>query len=423
MQLQIPKKFSGLFKAKKRFKIYYGGRGGAKSHNLARALLAIGATKKIRVLCARSVQKSITDSVHKLLSDIIAEYDSNNFYEVLKSTIVGKNGTEFIFKGLHHNTKEAVKSAEGIDYCWVEEADTITDTEWELLIPSIRKENSEIWVSFNPDQPSDPVYQRFVANPDSDMLIQEVSYLDNPFFPDVLEKERLRDMKRDYKAYEHIWLGKFDERLDGYVFANNIKEAREAGRITKAPHKVGVPVVTAWDLGKTHLTAIWFAQRVGLEVRVIDYYECSGDDADLAKIAQYMRSKPYEYDMHYLPHDARHSRLGMQGSISEQLQSMGIANQILPSNTIASGIQKAKTLLSECYIDSEKCKNGLHAMSKYHYKWNEKKNKFEDTPFDDWSADASDAFRYLALALDKTEQKRKPIDINNLSGGSGGWCG
>ena len=162
-KLQIPSAFQELFKPH-RYKVLYGGRGGAKSESIVRALLLIGAQKKTRILCARELQGSIQDSVHKLLADIIYSHPTlDAFYEVQKAAIIGKNGTEFLFKGLKHNITE-VKSMAGVDICFVEEAEKVSDQSWEVLIPTIRKDGSEIWISFNPKNLTDPTYQRFVVN-------------------------------------------------------------------------------------------------------------------------------------------------------------------------------------------------------------------------------------------------------------------
>ena len=161
-QIEFPLKLQCLFESA-RYKVLWGGRGGAKSWGIARALLIIGANKPIRVLCAREFQTSIKDSVHKLLSDQIINMGLTDFYEVVDRTIRGKNGSEFNFVGLKNNVAN-VKSYEGVDICWVEEAQSVSARSWDVLIPTIRKEQSEIWVSFNPELATDNTYQRFILN-------------------------------------------------------------------------------------------------------------------------------------------------------------------------------------------------------------------------------------------------------------------
>jgi len=147
--------------------------------------------------------------------------------------------------------------------------------------------------------------------------------------------------------------------------------------------------------------SIWFAQIVAREIRVIDYHEAFGNDTDIDTVAQVVKSKPYMYDMHYLPHDGKHERMGMKGSISDQLRKAGLPNRILPQVGIAGGIEKGKALIKSAWIDKDKTKNGLHAMMHYRYEYDEGRQCFRDNPHDDWACDASDAWRYLAIALDQ----------------------
>ena len=297
-KIDIPKAFLFLFKPK-RYKVLYGGRGGAKSHTIARYLLVEGMRSKHRFLCTRELQGSIQDSVHKLLSDIInSEPALSDYYDVQKATIVGKNGTEFLFKGLKHNITE-VKSTEGITKCWVEEAEKVSDQSWEVLIPTIRDAGSEIIVSFNPKNLTDPTYQRFVVNATDDMVVKKVSWRDNPFFPDVLKAEAEKLKKQDADAYNHIWEGEPDLRRNGAVYAKQILAARDDKRITRVPYDPSCEVFTAWDLGFGDATAIWWCQFVGRELRWLDYYESCGEQLD--HYVSLVKSKPYNYSNHYLP--------------------------------------------------------------------------------------------------------------------------
>lgn len=386
VKLQIPIAFEPLFiRGKYRNKVFYGGRGGAKSHNFARALLMMGFNEPLRIACAREIQKSIRDSVYQLLVDIIRSNEWEGFYTIQSDRIIGKNGTLFIFLGLKHNIT-GVKSLEGVDIVWVEEAENVSDNSWEILIPTIRKENSEIWVSFNPKNPTDPTFMRFVEHADDNTLLCKVSWRDNPFFPDVLNEERKKLLSSDPGAYNHIWEGEFDTRHTGYVYANYIMDAREEGRITKVPYEIGVPVFTAWDLGSSNSTAIWFAQIVGYQPRIIEFYE--NNNKGLEHYAEVVRSKKYEYIMHYLPHDAAHSRLGANGSISDQLKGMGIRNKVLAQSAVAHGIEQTRKLISKAWFDDVLCHDGLHALNSYKYEWDENRNMFKDNPLHDWSSDA-----------------------------------
>lgn len=217
--VEIPEAFAFLFDPPLgglRYRGAYGGRGSAKSWQFARALLLHGAHQALRILCAREFQSSIKDSVYKLLSDQITILGLSAFYTVQQTGIVGTNGTEFLFKGLRRDVGE-IKSTEGIDICWVEEAEAVSDASWQVLIPTIRKPGSEIWVSFNPAEAADPTYRRFVTEPPARSVIKRVGYRDNPWLPQVLAEEAAELRRKDPEAYVHVWGGEPWARSDAQV--------------------------------------------------------------------------------------------------------------------------------------------------------------------------------------------------------------
>lgn len=417
--IQIPRAFLPLIQEKKRYKVYYGGRGGAKSHNIARALLILGMQSKQRILCARELQASIKESVHMLLADIIASNEQlSAFYKVQKQEIIGLNGSLFMFKGLKYNATE-IKSTEGVDRVWVEEAEKVSDASWEVLIPTIRKPGSEIWVSFNPKFATDPTYQRMITDADHNMFVKKVSYRDNPFFPDVLEQERVKLKKQDITAYNHVWEGEFDKRFSGHIFAQRLDAANDAGRITTVPHKRGLPVFTAWDLGKSNKTAVWFCQVVGFQPRIIDYYDMHGQD--LVPIVEDLQAKPYRYGPDFLPHDSKHERLGMVGSIKEQLQELGREVVDVQLGSISAGILQANKFIDECWFDKDLTRDGRHGLMNYKYKYNEEHKSFSTAPLKDWTSDTADAFRYLSQAYYDGLMTNEPVEdtteaVNELYG-------
>lgn len=217
MNIELPEKLLFYISERKRYKVSYGGRGSSKSWTAGRCLVVRAMLSKIRILCTRQLQTSIKDSVHKLLCDTIYALNLEEFFDITRDTIRCHNGSEFIFKGLQNQTNE-IKSIEGIDICWVEEAQSVSEDSWAILIPTIRKENSEIWVTFNPDREEDATYQRFVVNPPPDSIVQLVNYYDNPWFPEVLRKEMEYDKQVDYAKYEHVWLGKTVLNTDAQVY-------------------------------------------------------------------------------------------------------------------------------------------------------------------------------------------------------------
>ncbi|MFV9686589.1 PBSX family phage terminase large subunit [Pantoea sp. KXB45] len=220
-RLSFAPKFKPLFQPK-RYKTFHGGRGGAKSWAAARALVIMAASKKLRILCTREVQNSIKDSVHKLLKDQIEMLGLNPWFRITNESITSASGSEFLFKGLRFDPL-GIKSTEGVDICWVEEAQSVSSDSWAILIPTIRKEGSEIWVTFNPGEEQDPTYQRFIVNPPDDSITVEVNYYDNPYLPDTLRKEMEYCRRVDYEAYEHIWLGKPKSISDSVIFRNRYR--------------------------------------------------------------------------------------------------------------------------------------------------------------------------------------------------------
>ena len=190
----------------RRYKCLYGGRGSGKSTAAADALLIEGARRKCRVLCAREFQNSLAESVHQLLCDRIDALGLQEYYRVLDTEIRGPRGTNFFFKGLRHNVR-SLKSIAGITHVWVEEAQSITQESWDILTPTIRAAGSEIWVTFNPEQESDTIYQRFVQNVEPDDFVCRVNWDMNPFFTPELENERQRMLRTDPDRYDNIWEG------------------------------------------------------------------------------------------------------------------------------------------------------------------------------------------------------------------------
>ena len=217
INLEIPEKLLFLLTTKKRYKVTYGGRGSGKSWSIGACLIAKSLEKKCRILCTRQLQTSIAQSVHKLLSDTINRLGLDDIFEITQNVIRCDNGSEFYFKGIQNNINE-IKSIEGINYCWVEEAQSVTKDSWDVLIPTIRAEGSEIWISFNPDREEDATYQNFVTTKRDDCISVLVNYTDNPFFPETLRKEMEYCKSVDYGKYEHIWLGKTVINTEAQVF-------------------------------------------------------------------------------------------------------------------------------------------------------------------------------------------------------------
>jgi phage terminase large subunit len=415
MQVQLPEKMQFLFEPH-RYKVLYGGRGGAKSWGIAIALLLIGAQKPTRIFCGREIQKSIKNSVHKLLSDQIKAMGLQGFYTILQTEIRGKNGTEFIFDGLKHNI-DNIKSLESADIAWIEEAQTVSKSSWDKLIPTIRKEGSEIWLSFNPELEDDETYARFVKNPPASAKVVKLGWQDNPWFPSVLKLE-LEDLRtKDPDAYLHVWEGHCKLALEGAVYADEIRKATEQGRITKVPHTSNKGVTAVFDLGHSDATAIWFVQTIGHEFRIIDYYE--NQFKKIQHYMEYMQGLGYMFDRLILPHDARYETLSAERT-TEQIVRSSFPNatvQVLSALKVKDGIDAARTVFEQCWFDETKCADGLQALRHYKYDKDPDTGKVSINPVHDWSSHGADAFRYLAVSV-KLENKTKPKPLPMVQSGS-----
>ena len=412
-QAEFPAKLSMLFDPA-RYKVLYGGRGGAKSWGIARALLIIGARKPTRILCAREFQTSIRDSVHKLLSDQIIALGLIDFYEITQNAIRGKNGTEFSFVGLKNNVSN-IKSYEGCDIVWVEEAQTTSKLSWNVLIPTIRKEGSEIWISFNPELETDETYQRFIANTPENCIVQRINWSDNPWFPETLRLEKDALFVRDREAYNTVWEGVCRQTVDGAIFAKEMMQAEFEQRITRVPYDPVKPVLAVFDIGWADATAVWFVQFIGMETRLIRYYETT--QTTISQILAKMQTFGYVYDTLYLPHDAQNKTLAANGrSIEEIVRSAGYNVRIIERTPIADSINAARTIFPKCYFDRENTHEGLQCLRHYRYDVNPDTGNFSQKPLHDNYSHGADAFRYIGLMINEPKQYKKKQINYQVSG-------
>jgi len=286
----------------RRYKGAYGGRGSGKSHFMAELLVERCYAEPTRAVCIREVQNTIKESVKQLLADKIAKLGLMDFFEIIDTEIRGKNGSLIIFRGMQHFNADSIKSLEGYDVAWVEEAQSLSQRSLDLLRPTIRKEGSEIWFSWNPESEDDPVDVFFRQQGRADAIAVKVNWNDNPWFPEVLRADLEADYKADPEKAAHVWGGEYNVITEGSYYARQLAEAGD--RIGEFPYDPALLVSTGWDIGVDDYTAIWFFQRNGRNVRAIDYYETSGDGAELI-VENALKSKPYRYAEHFMPHDVK----------------------------------------------------------------------------------------------------------------------
>lgn len=415
-RLEFPGWAELLFQPK-RYKVLYGGRGGGKSWAVARALLVQAAKEPIRVLCTREVQKSIKDSVHRLLSDQIAAMGLGGFYDVLETEIRGKNGSVFLFAGLLQHTIDSIKSFEGVDRVWVEEAHSVSKKSWDVLIPTIRKPASEIWATFNPQLDTDEVYARFVKAEREDCTSLKVNYSENPWFPQVLEDERLHAQRTKKPAeYAYIWEGECLPAVEGAIYFDEVSAAEAEGRIRDVPHDPLLKVHAIWDLGWNDSMSIILAQRSASEIRIIDYIEDS--HRTLGDYAQDLNAMKFQWGTDWLPHDGYSKDFKTGKSAQEILTAMGrnvpsTLDQV-PRMDIEGGIKAARLVFPRIYFDKTKAKRLIECLKRYRRHINQTTNE-PGAPLHDEFSHGADAFRYLCVVADQMTNSTgsKPIVYPN----------
>lgn len=416
INVQIPAKLAGLYQPK-RYKVMHGGRGGGKSHGVAEVLLEKGARNPLRILCAREIQKSMRDSVHRLLKDKIVKLGLQSFYEVLDTEIRGTNGTLIVFSGLQSHTVDSIKSFEGVDIVWVEEAHGVSKKSWDTLTPTIRKEGSEIWLTLNPDMETDETYQRFIATPSDDTWVCEINWRDNPWLPEVLNEERLKAKRSMLKEdYEHIWDGKARRVAAGAIYRYEIEALYADGRACNVPYDPRLPVHTVWDLGWNDAMTIAMVQ-VGSaqDVRIIDYIEDSHRTLDWY-VAQ-LDKRSYRWGWDYLPHDGRNGNV-ITGTLTpeQKLKQLGRLKVMCnPALGVEDGIKNARMLFPRCYFDKHKTARLLECLKRYQRAAN--RNGEGTDPLHDEYSHGADAFRYVAMSAEHMfrSQQAQPVIVG------GGW--
>lgn len=411
LEISIPDKLKS-FLDHSRYKVAYGGRGSSKSWTLAQLLVLRAYEKPTRILCARETQRSISDSVIQLLADTIDRMGLSSFFEIQKTSIIGSNGSRFIFEGLRRNVTK-IKSMEGIDIAWCEEAESVTHTSWETLIPTIRKPGSEIWVSFNPRDEMDDTYQRFVINPPPECNSIIVNWQDNPWFPDELAKERDYMKEKDETLYKWIWEGLPVANHDGAYWQKHILQKQ----IKDFPIEPGFPVSTYWDLGVSDDMTIWMCQVIRGEIRFIHCYSNYGEGLDhyINYLHEFRAKHKIVFGDHWAPHDISVRELTTGKSRLETAKTMGIDFKTVPSIPLEDGIGAVRMILPRCWFNKSMTLDGIKALKGYRREFDDDRGVFKKNPLHNWASHYADGFRYFAVAFKEKEVKRKIKKYPKLS--------
>lgn len=381
-----------------RYKVMWGGRGSGKSWAAARALLLLGQREQLRILCCREYMNSIEDSQHQLLTDQINALHLEDFYTIEKRTIYGHNGTEFRFAGLKTNPS-IVRSFEKVNIAWCEEAQSISKSSWDTLIPTIRAPQSEIWVTMNPILETDNSYKRWIVNPPKNSWVQKLNWQDNPWFPNTLREDMEELKERAYEDYLHIYEGECQQFFEGAVYLEQLRQCELEERITRVKYDASAPVHCVFDLGFADATAIWIAQTVaGGEIHLIDYIESSRKSLDW--YLKQLSDKPYAIHTLWLPHDARAKNLGTGRSVEELARAKGFTVRIVPNLSLADGINAVRTMFPTLWFDRERCEDGLQALRHYRYELvKDGDGGLKNQPVHDRWSHGCDSLRYLCVGL------------------------
>jgi phage terminase large subunit len=397
-----------------RYKGAFGGRGSGKSHFFAENLVDEHYRNRGQnTVCCREIQKTLKQSAKKLIEVKLQSLGlgESQGFKIFNEVIKTPGDGLIIFQGLQDHTAESIKSLEGMDRAWIEEGQTISASSLQLLRPTIRNESSEIWVSWNPRRKTDPVDELLRGdNLPTDAIVVRANYDDNPWFPAVLEQERLDDQRNKPDQYPHIWEGEYLSVMVGAYYARQLTAARAQNRITRVPIDPLMTVYAFWDIGGTganaDAVAIWVCQFVGLDIRILNYHEAVGQD--LSYHLNWLRLNGYESALCVLPHDgAQHSRtesITYEGAV----KSGGFKTRVIKNQGAGAAmlrIEAARRLFPAMYFDKNGCAAGIEAIGWYH----EKKDALRNIglgPCHDWSSNGADAFGMIAVAYEAIQKEK-----------------
>ncbi len=425
MQVEIPRKLLPLTRPS-RFKGARGGRGGAKSHFFAEQIILRCYDRQTRVVCIREVQKSIRDSVRQLLIDKIEKFGLGEDFKVLEAEIrCPANGSIIIFIGMQSYNAVNIKSLEGYDIAWVEEAQTLSPYSLEILRPTLRKEGSELWFSWNPRNKTDAVDKFFTKNPPPNAICIDVNWRDNPWFPSVLYKEMVHDFAVDPDRAEHIWNGAYGSG-QGAILARWVHTAEREGRITDAVEydPGGSPVEISSDIGFRDTACWWFWQRKIGGFTVFDYdFDHGLDAADwIPRLDARLMSHGITRDKLgkiWLPPDAKAKTFQSKHSSMEQFLVGFGAGKIGPlaGSKKPDQIAAARAILPKCEFHKTRCEAGLDGLTAWEYEWNEDDQIFSREPRHDWASHPGDGFAYGAQVMQGLTAPAEPEAARKLGVG------
>ncbi len=426
LKLKVPAKLAPLLQPK-RYKGAYGGRGGAKSHFFAEQIVCQALAGK-RIVCLREVQISIKESVKQLIVDKIISMGLDSQFTILESEIRGPHDSLIIFKGLQSFNAANIKSLEGFDIAWVEEAQTLSQHSLDLLRPTIRKPGSELWFSWNPRYKTDAVDKFFRKDKREDAICIMINWYDNPWFKGTpLYADMLADFEADEDKAEHVWNGAYGSS-QGAILAKWVGKAEREGRIHDGVEydPDGAKIVISSDLGFRDTAAWWFWQAVPGGFNLVDYTQGNGMDAD--DWIPELRDKLSDIgDKNclgkiWLPSDARAKTFQSKHTAIERFISAFGHDKlaIVPQSRKADQIESARTVIKKCAFHKTKCEEGIDGLLAWEFVYNEESGVFSREPNHNWASHPSDGFAYgcqvMSQVTPKEEQKEQEFAIKGVNG-------
>ena len=404
LERQVPPVFRPLLNPA-RYKGAYGGRGSGKSHFFGELMVARCLTPGTRAVCIRETQKSLAQSSKRMVEDKIIALGVGHQFNVLYDRIETPGNGLIIFTGMQDHTAESIKSLEGFHVAWIEEAQTLSARSLALLRPTIREPGSEIWASWNPRRKSDAIDEFLRTQKPEGAVVVEANWRDNPWFPEVLKAERELDFQLYPDRYFHVWEGEYARAFEGAYFATVLAAARMEGRIGKVTADPLLPIRAFWDIGgagdQADATAIWIAQWVGREIRVLDYLEGVGQV--LAYYVNELRAKGYKAAVCHLPHDGVNANNVTGKRYMDHLRDAGFeVPQPVPNQGRGAAmmrIEAVRRIMPMCWFNEATTEAGRDALGFYHERRDEQRS-LGLGPEHDWSSHAADAFGLMAISYD-----------------------
>ncbi len=403
----LPPKLIPVFTGEADVRGAYGGRGSGKTRNFAkmtavRAYMWDQAGREGLILCGREFMNSLEDSsLEEIKAAIRDEPWLAPHFDIGEKYVKTASGRiHYTFSGLDRNI-DSIKSKSRILLCWVDEAEPVSEEAWIKLIPTLREEDSELWVTWNPELETSSTHKRFRLSNDPRYKVIELNWRDNPRFPSILERQRLRDKEERPEQYEHIWEGAFKTAIEGAYYAQALITAKEAGRITNLALDPLMTVRAYWDIGgtgaKADAVAIWVCQFIGQKINALDYYEAKGQP--LATHLAWLRKRGYGEAYCILPHDGANAEKVYDVTYEGAIRSAGFDVRSIPNQgtgAAAMRIEAGRRLFPRIWFDEQKTHSGRTALGWYHEKQDDKRN-IGLGPEHDWASHGADAFGLMCI--------------------------